>query len=134
MALTSLQKINDYAGNTELLGDKHPNVADVLEELQGYVTKTVRKAVASNYSATVEDVYIGVTSTAADRTVTLPAAAACGNGKVFIIKDESGAANTDNITVDANAAETIDGAATKVISTAYGSTRLICNGSNWFTC
>ena len=74
-----------------------------------------------------------MTSTAAARTINLPAAATAGAGKVYIIKDESGAAGTNNITADANASETIDGATTKVINSNYGVLRLICDGTNWFT-
>jgi hypothetical protein len=47
-----------------------------------------------------------------------------------IIKDERGTAGTDNITVNANGAETIDGAASTVININYGSVTLWYN-SGW---
>lgn len=92
-----------------------------------------RIATAVSYTANVNDIYIGVTSTASARTVTLPPAAGFQPGKIYIVKDESGAAGTNNITIDANASETIDGATTLVISTNYGVSRIITNGVNWFT-
>lgn len=95
--------------------------------------KLPRNAQSSNYTTVMTDTYIGVTSTAAARTITLIAAATAGAGKVYVIKDESGGAATNNITIDGNASETIDGATTKIINTNYGSYTIICDGSNWFT-
>ncbi|TSC92837.1 MAG: hypothetical protein CEN89_419, partial [Candidatus Berkelbacteria bacterium Licking1014_7] len=92
-----------------------------------------RTATAIDYTILASDYYIGVTSTAAARIITLPAAATAAIGKVYIIKDESGGAATNNITIDGNAAETIDGAATKVINANYGSVQIITDGSNWFS-
>lgn len=91
-----------------------------------------RTATAINYTATSQDWLIGVTDTSASRTITLPPASGLA-GKQLVIKDESGAAGTNNITVDGNASETIDGTLTAVISTNYGALRLYCDGSNWFT-
>lgn len=90
-----------------------------------------RVATAVDYTALTSDVYIGVTNTAAARTITLYAASG-NSGKVLVIKDESGGAATNSITVDANAAELIDGAATKVINANYGSISLVCDGANWY--
>jgi len=92
-----------------------------------------RTGVSANYTAVVADRVIGVTSTAAPRTITLPSAATVGAGKDYIVKDESGGAGTNNITLTPNGAETIDGAASLVISTNYGVARIYSNGTNWFT-
>lgn len=92
-----------------------------------------RTATAASYQALITDVVIGVTSTAAARTITLPAVATTLVGQVIIVKDESGAANTNNITVAGNGVETINSAANVVINTAYGSTRLYSTGTAWFT-
>lgn len=91
-----------------------------------------RVAKTADYTATVLDFLIAYTTLAAGRTLTLPAAASCA-GRVFIVKDESGNAGTNNITVDGNASETIDGATTKAISANYGVLRLYCTGTAWFT-
>lgn len=90
-----------------------------------------RTAQAADYTVLVTDYYIGITSTAAARTVTLPTVAASFEGKVFVIKDESGGAGTNNITIEGDGAETIDGAANKVINTNYGAVSVICTGSAW---
>lgn len=90
-----------------------------------------RTATAVSYTAVITDNVVGVTSTASARTITLFSATGLA-GKVLIVKDESGAANTNNITITP-AAGNIDGAGTKVISTAYGVVRLYTDGTNWFT-
>lgn len=77
----------------------------------------------------IADYYVGVTSTAAPRTITLPAAR---DGRVIIVKDQSGAAGTNNITV-VPASGTIDGAANYVINSNYGLKGFISDGTNWFT-
>lgn len=88
---------------------------------------------AANYTAKESDLIVAITDTSSARTVTLPKASAAGRGKVLIVKDESGAAGTNNITVDGYSTETIDGAATVAISTNSGSVRLYCTGAAWFT-
>jgi hypothetical protein len=92
-----------------------------------------RTTTAADYTVLVTDVIVGVTSTAALRTITLPAVANTSVGQILTIKDESGGANTNNITIDGNAAETIDGAATIAITANYGSARLYSTGTAWFT-
>lgn len=92
-----------------------------------------RIATATSYTALVSDDVIAVTSTASARTISLPAIANVPIGKIYTVKDESGAAGTNNITIDPNSSETIDGASTKVISSNYGSSRFYSNGTQWLT-
>jgi hypothetical protein len=102
--------------------------AAVWQDTQQYnVTKT-----AASYTTVVSDYYIGVTSTAAARTISTTAEDQL-KGRVVVLKDESNAAGTNNITFDPAGAVTVDGAATKVISTNSGALRLICDGTNWFS-
>ena len=75
---------------------------------------------------------IGVTSTAAPRTITL-ATADVVVGRIIIIKDESGAAATNNITINTQGGQTIDGVATVTISANYGVVKVYSDGTNWFT-
>lgn len=92
-----------------------------------------RVATATNYTITGYEVVVGVTSTAAARTITLPAATAVLAGQVFTVKDESGAAATNNITVARAGTDTIDGATSKVVNTNYGFVRFYSDGvSKWF--
>jgi hypothetical protein len=55
------------------------------------------------------------------------------NGRNYIIKDESGAATLNPITINAIAPALIDGQASTTISINYGSVKVYSNGVNWFT-
>jgi hypothetical protein len=68
------------------------------------------------------------------KTVTIPTAL-CTEGRVLIVKDGAAGAAMYNITIATEGSETIDGAATKVISSNYGSVTLYADhlGANWFT-
>ena len=85
---------------------------------QAYVTKT------GAYTATNDDYVIDCTS--GTFTVTLPASSG-RTGRILIIKN-SGAGT---ITVDGNASETIDGAATYSLSVQYATVQIISDGTNW---
>ena len=94
---------------------------------QGNVLQAVRSAV--NYVASNYDYYIGITNTAAARAVTLPSS--CNLNQSFIIKDESLACSTNNITVAAGGT-LIDGAASQVINLNGGSMTVVFDGTNYF--
>lgn len=63
-------------------------------------------------------------------TLTLPTAV---EGATYIIKDESGNASTNTITIATPGTETIDGSASTTIVSNYNSITLYSDGSNWFT-
>ncbi len=90
---------------------------------------------AGNVIASLEDFIIGVDNTAAARTITIPTAsttgAAANRGKIYIIKDQSGLAGTNNITIAA-ATGTIDGDASISINSNYGGAKVYSSGSAWF--
>jgi hypothetical protein len=90
-----------------------------------------RTSTGVNY-LTANDYYVGVINTDVPRTITL-SSADTQNGRTIIVKDETGGAGTNNITIDTQGAELIDGLATIVISAGYGVARLYSNGINWFT-
>lgn len=76
------------------------------------------------------------TNTAAPRILTIRTAdIATGSPQpwVFTVKDESGGANANNITIVTQGAETIDGAASVAITEDYGSIKLYSNGANLFS-
>ena len=78
------------------------------------------------------EMVIFVTNTDAERTITLDTDEVVA-GQTIIIKDMSGNAGTNNIIIDTEAAETIDGAASIRIIVDYGCARLACDGTNWGT-
>lgn len=93
---------------------------------QVYLTRVV---VASGaITVTTADYIVIVNKTVgAASAVAFPAGV---TGQEFIIKDGKGDAAANNITVTP-AAGTIDGAATSVISTNYGSATYVYNGTSW---
>lgn len=91
-----------------------------------------RTAVTINYTVQVDDYLIAYTALAAPRTVTLPTAALV-TGQTYIIKDEAGAASTNNVTVTTTGGQTIDGGANKAITANYGSLTVYSNGINWLS-
>ncbi len=79
-------------------------------------------------SADANKVYL--INTSAARSFTLPTPA---SGLQFILKDSTGQAATNNISLIRAATEQIEGvAATKVLQTNWGSWRIISDGTNWF--
>lgn len=60
-------------------------------------------------------------------TITLPAAATYGQGRILYIKRLS----SGTLTVDADGTETIDGATTLAMDIPLMSVALYCDGSNW---
>lgn len=96
--------------------------------LQGH-----RVATATSYTSLTTDYIVGVTSTAAPRTITLVDATTMKSGAILYVKDESGGATANNITITGTGGQTIDGAASVAITINYGVIRLYTNGANWFS-
>lgn len=87
----------------------------------------------TNYTAVAGDYMIAYTSLTAARTVTLPTASTSNTNQTYIIKDQTGNAATNNIVIQGTGGQTIDGAASRTINTAWGSVQVYNNGSAWFT-
>jgi len=109
----------------EMTSGQHPvisgNAATVLSAVHG-LTGTV--------TVSESDYYLGVNSAAAV-TLNLPDAASAGSGKIYVIKDETGQAATNAITIDPFGAQLIDGQATYQINVNYESVSIMCDGNNW---
>lgn len=95
----------------------------------GYLCKYV--AQAANYTLTTNDYVVGVSDLSAIRTMTLPSASTAG--RMYIIKDQSGAASQTNyIRILPQAGQTIDGQSDYKVVMPYESVMLVSNGTNWF--
>lgn len=84
-----------------------------------------------NANTTLDDSYFTVLVNAVGgaRTITLPAAA-LHTHRIYNIKKIDASGNA--VTIDGNAAETIDGAATLVIAAQWDSYTIHSNGTGWF--
>ena len=108
----------------------HSNRKPVVENVQSPLTlKTHSTAV--DYLTAGESAIL-VTDTSAPRTITI-ATADLVAGRQIEVTDASGLASVNNITVQGQAGELINGQATLVIESDYGCTTLVCDGSAWFT-
>lgn len=83
--------------------------------------------VTANYTATLNDEYIGVFSATAT-TITLPSGV---NGRVYTIKDEYGQ-GSGKITVQPQAGEKIDNSNSYIISVPYQSISIVYRGTGWW--
>lgn len=94
-----------------------------------------RTAVAdANYTALASDRTIAYSAITAACTVTLPAANAYPTGTRLVVFDESGSCSATNaIRISRAGSDTIDGAASAVISMAYGYLALQSNGAGKWT-
>lgn len=93
------------------------------------VAKSTVVTAAGDYNVGSLDYVVVMNKTvAAATTVNLPGSPS--TGRTIIVKDGKGDAAANNVTV-IPATGTIDGAATIVISTNYGSVAFIYNGSQW---
>jgi hypothetical protein len=72
------------------------------------------------YYATNKDYIVAVTNTSAPSTIYLPALSMMNDGACIIIKDETGLASANNITINRSSTNTIEGATSIVINNNYG--------------
>ena len=88
---------------------------------------SVTNVTTPTYTALATDYFLCVNTTVNTVTITLPTGIL---GTVYIIKDCSGNADANNITVVGTGGQLVDGS-TATINSPYGSISLIFNGSDW---
>lgn len=128
-----------------LYGDGNADFSSTVNAVSGFKTNgTEGNAYASNRNTAVDtittatDYIIGVTDTAIPRTITLGTATkntgSPTRARFIIIKDISGGATANNITIDTESGlGAIDGVASVSISVDYGVLIVYTDGTNWFS-
>lgn len=114
-----------------LAGDVTGNTgASVVGSISGGLKVHVTSVnhIASPYTVLSTDYIIATDSTAGVITITLPSAPS--TGVTYQVKDSTGQAAINNVTVSGNGAN-IDAAATFVMNVAYGSITLVFTGTVW---
>ena len=104
-----------------------------LIKLVSFAPKVLRTAINNNTGAMGISHKYAVSDTSAARTLTISSVDILDTDREFIIKDESGGAGTNNITIDTEGSETIDGAASVIITVDFGVVRLYSDGTNLFS-
>ena len=90
-----------------------------------------RTSVTSTTTSSVNDRILGVSASAA-LDIRLPAASGFSNGANFIIKDEAGNADTNNITIKTTGADKIDGETSIILESPFAAINIYTNGSDKF--
>lgn len=86
----------------------------------------------STYKIVNEEVVVVNKTSGSATAISLPAVASnLSRGRVIWIKDGKGDAGTNNITISDPASNNIDGASSLVISSNYGHSCLMWNGTQW---
>lgn len=115
-----------------VLGTLRENINETRRRIIGIGDAITITTNAGDIVGSAFDVILGVTDTSAPRSVTLPNSSLVG-GQYFIIKDMSGGAGTNNITVSVTGGtKTIDGQTSQLIDTNYGAMTVFYDGSNYF--
>jgi hypothetical protein len=97
-----------------------------IPDYTGSAAVAYHQVTSASYAASAGDRTIGVNYAGAV-AITLASAASVPAGAVVVVKDESGNAGTNNITISPS----IDGV-TQVLKVGYDVRRMYSNGTNWF--
>lgn len=101
-----------------------------VHQINGGVKYTTRTITTNLVIDTTTTDYIIFCNQSGAINVTFPAPA---NGRVLVIKDISGTANTNNITMLQHGSEKIEGlAASKILQTSWGSWAFASDGTDWY--
>jgi len=74
-----------------------------------------------------------IIDTSASRDITLPLASGVSSGRIYILKDSTGTSEDNNITVNIQGSDTIDGQSSQILNSNYGSWTIIGDGtSKWY--
>jgi hypothetical protein len=113
--------------------DKYNGVpgASWRETSSKYFRAGTYEAVGAGVVSFVQAEIILVNSTTTPYTLTLPPVSFAGAGRSFLFRCDSSVTNASRVTIAADGAETIDGAANLVLSTPYTVCRLTCTGTEW---
>lgn len=124
-------KIQNVAGNNRVLGRVSGAGGDIEELTAAQLAVLLAKNVVTktaNFTATAAESVILCNAGLGGFTITLPAAAGI-SGKEYEIKKIDATGNV--VTVDGNAAETIDGDPTFPLDTEDAALWLVSDGANW---
>jgi len=87
--------------------------------------------ISSNYTVLSSDYIIGVNTSGGPITITLPSVASTTSGRTLIIKDETGNASTNAITVNCAGSDTIDGDNSILIDSNHIAIAIYCTSTGW---
>jgi hypothetical protein len=122
-ALASL----DFVGSGVTATNSGNNVTITVPGGGGYA----RRAVSAHATASISDRIIGI-SGAATVDLRLPSAGDYTAGQHFVVKDESGAADSKNIIIKTSGSQTIDGQTSIILESPYAAVNIYSDGTSKF--
>jgi hypothetical protein len=145
-----LTDISAAAGNNITVKDEGSNITTAASSLNfvgatvvasnsgNDVTVTInegidygRTTITTTSTASVSSRILGVNASDAI-DIRLPSAANYSAGQYFVIKDESGTAHTNNITILASGSQTLDGNTSIILESPYAAVNIYSNGTDKF--
>ena len=101
--------------------------------IEQQASQRVKTRVASSFPYTVadDDYIVLVEGTGSPRGINLPAKAGHA-GRVLIIKDATGNASSNNIQINPNGSENIDGLGDKLMNGNKSSLTIVCGSDQWY--
>jgi hypothetical protein len=87
------------------------------------------RSVTATGALAVDDGLVLADATAGNITLTLPTAASASGLRIAVKKTD---ASINTVTIDGNGAETIDGAANRVLLTQYAVVTVMSDGTQWW--
>ena len=124
----------DTTNNRVIVGDGATVGGFAAARLSDIPSPTRTAVSDANYTAVSTDRNIAYTSITAARTVSLPAASAFPQGHRLTVFDESGSASaTNTITLVRAGSDTINGATSAIVASAYGVLAVETNGATKWT-
>lgn len=133
VSVASPFKVNGTATSTITGDGTESTIGGGLAVTGGIRGKVLVLNASTTYTLNTTDFYLGVASATPQRVLTLPSATS-SPGRIYVIKDQSGAANTTNILVQVTLAtgQMINNATNTLITANFGSLSLISDGANWY--
>jgi hypothetical protein len=128
----TLNAVTSLAGGTNIVLSGSTG-AVTIQRVDGCQTVVTANS-AATYNVTTTDQYVGTTRSATGTgTITLPLGSTVSVGRQYIIKDEGGQSGNvfRRITVAASGSDTIDGSATRSITSNYGALTVLWTGTRW---
>tara|TARA_Y100000592_G_scaffold100532_1_gene181040 strand:- start:2308 stop:3213 length:906 start_codon:yes stop_codon:yes gene_type:complete len=121
----------DHSNNPDFI-EGFLYIGDMLNDvISSGASSYSRTAVASTLTASVNSKIIGISASAAVE-IRLPSASNYTSGQHFVVKDEGGNCNVNNITIRASGSQTIDGNNSIVLESPYAAVNIYSDGTSKF--
>jgi hypothetical protein len=117
--------------NLTIVGNPLTNTLTFTASLSPAISYVAIAFADSPYTASVTTEFISCDTSGGAITINLPSAGVA-QGESWIIKDRTGQANVNNITIQSLVGgKTIDTAANYIINASFGSVKILYNGTNY---